>query len=266
MPVNPNKKPVVLIVHGVQTGTDKDQNQDRQVKQLINNRLGGLPLTFSTDLYRYEDINDKAIAPAKQLMKLIGKTAVGKILLSTTVDLVGDVVLNLQNGSTAQLIRDGLRQRILKYYNAGNPCYLMAHSLGSIYAFDVLNELIAEEAYFDRNNRGSWPVQGFLTIGSPIGLAMFRKGRTKINNLGEGNRLFRWFNYWDRSDPVVSGDIFGKNLTGFDIAKKYQANNPNQGWFIRDVAVDTGFHWLLSHTAYWSDAKVGDGLVDLISR
>ena len=74
MPVNPAKNRKVLVIHGVQQGADKDQHQDKQVRELINNRLGNLPVSFSTELYRYEDINDKAIAPAKALMRLIGKT------------------------------------------------------------------------------------------------------------------------------------------------------------------------------------------------
>jgi len=266
MPVNPAKNRKVLVIHGVQQGADKDQHQDRQIRNLINNRLGNLPISFSTELYRYEDINDKAIAPAKALMRLIGKTPISQKLLQTTLDIVGDVVLSLANGSVAQQIREGFKARIMKNYEKGHPCYIVAHSLGSIYAIDVINELIADPNIFDRNSRRTWPVQGLITIGSPIGLGMFRKNRKSLAHLGEGSKLLRWVNYWDRTDPVVSGSIFGSRLNRFEIAEPYMTGELNHGWHIRDVAVDTGKRWLLSHTAYWEDAKVGDGLVDLIAH
>jgi hypothetical protein len=108
MPVNPEKPRVALIVHGVQTGADKDQNQHLVIKQLIKNRLGNIQLNYKTDIYRYEDINDKTISPAKKLVKLIAKTPVGGKLIEKTMDLIGDVVLNLADNSTAAKVRAGL--------------------------------------------------------------------------------------------------------------------------------------------------------------
>lgn len=266
MSVDPGKKRKVLVIHGVQVGANKDQHQDKQIKTLIDNRLGNLPVSFSTDLYRYEDINDKAIKPAKALMKTIGRTPVSQKLSQEALDIIGDVVLSLADGSIAEQIREGFKERILKIYRSGNPCYIVAHSLGSIYAIDAINELISENSLFDRASRRTWPVQGLLTIGSPIGLNMFRNNRKKLASLGEGTKLLRWINYWDRTDPIVSGNIFGKRVNSFEIAEPYMNGRKDHGWFIRDVPVDTGKNWLLSHTAYWEDAKVGDGLVDLIAH
>ena len=266
MSVNPNKKRILLAVHGVQVGADKDQKQDKWIKSLVDNRIGSLPLKYSTDLYRYEDKNDQVIKQAKQLMKLIGKSPVGNALASLLIDMVGDVVISLADGDVAQQIREGLKQKIMTVYNAGHPCYIVAHSLGSIYAFDVINELIKDDNLFHRSSRKTWPVQGLMTFGSPIGLEMFRKGRGAVSSLGPGTKLFRWKNYWDRNDPVVSGSIFGKQISGFEIAEKYMLSSLDQGWFIKDIPVDTGKNWLPAHTAYWEDAKVGDGLVSLIAN
>jgi hypothetical protein len=266
MPVNPKKPRVALIVHGVQTGADKDQNQHRVIKELIKNRIGNIPLSYKTDIYRYEDINDKTIAPAKMLVKLIAKTPVGGKLVESSMDLVGDVVISLANDSTAARVRAGLRKKILDYYQAGNPCYLVAHSLGSIYAFDVLNELIQETDLFDREHRSSWPVQGLLTIGSPIGLGMFRKNRAALSKMGPGTKLLRWKNCWDRNDPVVSGAIFGSTINGFQIAEKYQSQDKELGWFVKDVPVNTGKLWLASHVAYWDLPEVGDILVEMMAN
>ena len=90
-----------------------------------------------------------------------------------------------------------MKERILEVYEDGNPCYVVAHSLGSIYALDVVNELIRDSNYFDRSNRKQWPVQGLVTIGSPLGLSIFK--RNKVASLGEGRNFLRWMNYWDRN-------------------------------------------------------------------
>ncbi len=266
MSVNPEKPRKVIVVHGVQIGRDKDQKQDRAIAELINNRLGNVPLKYRAEMYKYENINDAAQKKLRRLFKLIAKTPVGSVVADTTIDLIGDVVTSYLDTDTAAKIRNGLKQKILDTYIAGNPCYLVAHSLGTIYAFDVINELIREDAYFKRSSRKTWPVQGLVTMGSPIGLAMFKKqGRNRVADFGPGNKWFRWVNFWDRTDPVVSGNIFGKQLRGYEIAEKYQSASPNQGWVIRDKPVDTGKVWLMSHVAYWDNPVIGDALVEMIT-
>lgn len=267
MPVDPNKPRKVIVVHGVQLGRDKDQKQHIVIKDLIKNRLAGVPLDYSTEMHTYEDINDKAIKEVKSLLKVISKSPVSSVLTAAVLDIVADVVISLKNDSTAALIREGLKRRIIRCYEKGQPCFLVAHSLGSIYALDVINELIAgDNEFFDRDKRETWPVQGLVTLGSPIGLDMFRKDRPEVAKLGNGARMFKWLNYWDRTDPVVSGQIFGNYLKGFDIAQSYISGSSDQGWFIKDIPVDTGNRWLIAHTSYWTDSKVGDGLIDLIAN
>lgn len=267
MPVDPAKPRKVLVVHGVETGTDADLHQDRLINELIGARLGGLPLRYEVELYRYENINDRAQAKFKMLIDLIAGTPLNSVVANTVLDLVFDVVIALADSSTAATIREGLRRRIVETFELGQPCYIVAHSLGTIYAFDVIKELMKTGGYFDRASRKSWPVQGLVTMGSPIGLGMFRIGtRRRVADLGEGNKWFRWLNYWDRTDPVVSGEIFGKQLRGFKIAENYLATDPRQGWVIRDRPTDTGKVWLMAHVAYWHNPMVGDALVDLITN
>jgi len=266
MAVDPKKPRKVLVVHGVQTGTDATLEQDKAIAELIRSRLGNIPFSFDCELYRYENLNDAAQEKFQLLNKLLVQSPVGKAVSRKVIDIVGDVVISLADNSTARQIRQGLKEKILAIYNSGNPCYIVAHSLGSIYAFDVLNELIADRQYFDRSSRKTWPVQGLLTIGSPIGLAMFRvSGRDKIRNLGDGEKWLRWLNIWDHNDPVVSGNIFGKHLSTYQIAENFLTADPAQGWIIRDIAADTGKVWLIAHTAYWNSPVVGDKLVDMVT-
>jgi len=267
MSVVPGNPRTVLVVHGVQTGNNDDQQQQEQIDALIRNRLGSIPLEFQAEMFRYEDINDEAQALYSRLVSLLAATPAGSYVARQALDLVGDVVSAYLDTSTASEIRDSLREHILDIFDIGNPCYLVAHSLGSIYAFDVVNDLMRDRAFFDRQSRRSWPVQGLVTLGSPLGLEMFQSPRrAQVTSLGAGDKWFRWLNFWDRTDPVVSGKIFGAGQPGFDIVEHYQSDSPMQGWVIRDRVVDTGKVWLLAHVAYWDHPMVGDGIVDMITN
>ena len=92
MAVDPTKARKILVVHGVQTGTDEDQDQHKTIAELVKNRLGSIPLDFEAEMYRYENINDAAQKKFQRLIKLIAKTPVGGKVASNVIDLVGDVV------------------------------------------------------------------------------------------------------------------------------------------------------------------------------
>jgi len=265
MPVNPSLSRKVLVVHGVQSN-DTNLNQDVLINELIKTRIDNIPLSYACELYRYENLNVEALQKYHVLLDLLGATPLGEAVGRAALEMIADVVISLQNGATADAIRAGLRQKVLEIFAAGNPCYIVAHSLGTIYTFDVLNGLIGSGGHFDRGSRKTWPVQGLLTIGSPIGLDMFKiTGRDAIRNFGAGDKWFRWVNIWDPNDPVVSGNIFGQHLAAYKIAEKFLSGDPTQGWVIRDIATDTGKSWLMSHTAYWHSAIVGDKLVDMLA-
>lgn len=265
MPVDPSKPRVILIVHGVQTGDNEGADRREDVRDLIESRAPNLPVQFDTQMFSYEDLNDRALNKYKRLAAALVKTPIGNVLAPTLIDLAGDVVISLANGTTAAKIRARLQARIGEIYDAGHPCYVLAHSLGSIYAFDVFHSLVKDDRYFDRDSRKTWPVQGLVTIGSPIGLGMFRGRRKVVPKLGDGNKMLRWLNYWDRTDPVVSGEIFGVQLQGNSIAERYQKSDADQGWVIRDFPMDTGALWLKAHSAYWTHSVVGDGLHMMIT-
>lgn len=260
MPVDPAKPRKVLVVHGVQTDTGADQNQHLKVEAALRRRLQGVELAFQTETYSYEDINDRAQAKYKLLIDLFVTNPVGAILAKKALDLVGDVVINLQDGSAAAEIRGKLKKRILEIHGAGNPLYIVAHSLGSVYSFDVINELIAQgNDFFDRSDRRTWPVWGFLTMGSPLGLKMF--GRNKVTPFrGLEGEYLRWENFWDPLDPVVSGNIFGAPEPAQRIAELFADPEGNSGWYIDDYQTDSGKQWLMAHTAYWGLGAIADSL------
>lgn len=276
MPVDPTQPRKILVVHGVQTKTNVDVNPHKKIDGLVRDRLAGVPVDFTTEIYKYEDINDAAQSKlqaviAAFLTPLEKQVPFGSLLgkiVRNGVDLVGDVLIARRDGTTARVIRQGLIDKIVSIYNAGHPLYIVAHSLGTIYAFDAINELIRTRDFFDRSSRRTWPVQGLVTMGSPLGLSMFKRNR--VSSLGAGQKFFRWVNYWDRTDPVVSGSFYGKPHVGYRIVERFGSDDGvgrpvDQGWFIQDRVVDTGKVWLMAHTAYWTHPGVGDDLATLIT-
>lgn len=263
LPVDPALPRKILVVHGVQLSTDAQQNQHEKIAQLVSDRLHGVPVAFETEMYRYENINDAAQAELRTLLDLVATRLVARAALGAAIDMVGDVVISLAKGSTAAVIRRGLRERLEEIHTAGHPLYLVAHSLGSVYALDVINELIRRPEYFDRSTRRSWPVQGLVSFGSPLGLPLFR--RRRLRGLGPGTKFLRWINYWDRTDPIVTGSFYGKPNQRYEIVERFSAESPDSGWFVQDRVVDIGRSWLAAHFGYWEHPSIGDDLATLIT-
>ena len=270
MPVDPTKQRKILVVHGVQTGKNEDVNPHKKIQELVEARLNGVPLDFKAEIYKYENINDAALGKLNKVFDafvgpMLNKVPLGGLLGKVVrggVDLVGDVLIKVADGSTSRVIRDGLIERIEEFHDKGHPLYIVAHSLGTVYAFDAVNQLIGDSRYFKRDSRKTWPVQGLLTMGSPIGLSMFR--RSRIKHLGDGRKLFRWFNYWDPTDPVVSGSFYGKPTQAYRVAEKFDTTSPKCGWFVQDRVIDTGKLWVMAHVAYWRHPGIGDDLATMV--
>ena len=266
--VDPATQRKILVVHGVETGTNTDQRQDRDIRTIIERSLqaSGAELDFGVDLYAYEDLNDEAKQKYEALLHVLLTAIAGPPAawaVDKIVDVVGDVVISLTDDSTAHAIREGLQKRILKYFADGHPLYIVAHSLGSIYSFDVINELIrANAGRFQRSQRLNWPVWGLMTLGSPIGLKMFG-GRQTAALPGAGLARFPWLNYWDPLDPVVSGSVIGAPETAEVIAEAFQ--NIGGNWLIRDRRIDSGKQWLAAHTSYWKLPEIGDELASWLA-
>jgi hypothetical protein len=265
--VDPSKPRKVLVVHGVQTSTDEELNQHEDIDALIRARLNGIPVQFGCEMYRYENINDAAQRKLKRLITLLTRALSLQKPVSDVagfgVDLLGDVLIALNNDATAAKIRKGLREHILEIFEQGNPLYLVAHSLGTVYALDVINQLMKEDEIFRRESRKTWPVQALVTMGSPLGLSMFK--RNKVTRLGTGRHFFRWLNYWARTDPVTTGSFYGRPRQGYHIAERFHTASDRSGWFIQDRVVDVGRVWLMAHTGYWDHAPIGDDLAALIT-
>ena len=131
--------------------------------------------------------------------------------------LLNDLSYYYENDDKRAVLRDDLKQRLLSLN--GRKIMLVAHSMGSIIAYDVLTLLGQSHPGFE--------IDHFVTIGSPLGLPHV-KGKIigEFTHRGErGQRIrtpsvvkTRWVNFADRKDPVALdvhlSDDYGKNGDG----------------------------------------------------
>jgi hypothetical protein len=277
MSVDFRKDAHILAIHGVQLGEDESIKSEEQVRKLVTKSLSRshLERQFEVLGFFYEDINDQAQKFYKKIASAVSSgIPLAGPALKAVIDIAGDVVTAAKNTSTAKKIRNKLRKRILRSYKDGHQLVVVSHSLGTIYALDVINELIGKEEYFEGDDRNTWPVQGLITMGSPLGLEIETLGATlfekrKIEPGAKAEfEVFPWHNYFNRLDPIVSGRVFGaplkvKGAKG-PVEQRYGEDTKSAQWLLQGHVVTSGKQWLLAHTTYWKNPKIGDRLVDLI--
>ncbi len=131
-----------------------------------------------------------------------------------------------------EIIRERLMQ-VLEYYKK-DKIILLAHSMGSIIAFDVLNQY-----------RNKLNIDTLVTLGSPLGFPVImgkiaEELKTKSPNLKKLSTpqivKSKWFNISDIDDKVAINyrlaDDFDKNKAGvkvidFEVQNNYQVNENN---------------------------------------
>lgn len=279
MPVDLAKPPHLLVVHGVQRAKGRSVKLDRAVAKLVADALAacGISEEFRVRQYVYEQRKDRH--PTVQLGKLVslaltrGRPLAG-LALATAVDLVGDVLLSVADGSTARAVRAGLKAAILESHAAGHRVLVVAHSLGTVYALQAINELIAESPqHFTGEDRRRWATQGLVTLGSPLGLDFRLLGlhifpRIPLAPLPAASERFPWHNFFSRHDPVVTGRVFGECMicteTESPVERRYRDHTDAAGWLLNGHHVRTRTRWTTAHSAYWTAPAVGERLVGML--
>jgi hypothetical protein len=98
------------------------------------------------------------------------------------------------NADKRSELRSRLKEEVIK--NRENRIMLVAHSMGSIIAYDVLRLL--------GNQESSIKVDHFVTIGSPLGIPHVKYRITKESALVRTPSIVKkWSNLSDRRDPVA---------------------------------------------------------------
>ena len=146
------------------------------------------------------------------------------------VDEVADTVLRTRLKDLAtyyeepekrDLLRQRMKDKLAKH--AGKRIMVIAHSMGSIIAYDVLRAMGREDPQFR--------VEHFVTIGSPLGLPHVKHRIYQENDLVRTPSVVRqWTNLADRRDPVAA-DVH--------LADDYRANS--RGVRVVDDLVINGY-------------------------
>ena len=273
MTVDFNKAPRILVIHGVQT-TDKDDfRQDEYIRTTLNALLSSPdlhfdePFDFETVMFKYEDISDDASYLVQRLLASMTGNSIAGWVVEKAVDLVADVYLAISGGAVYEQVKQRLVDEIELIHGQQHPLYLVAHSLGSFYALEVINDLMRGYR-FASGDKAKWPVQGLTTIGSPLGLDLFKRDvavleRRKVGVNVTSTPRFPWKNFWDRQDPIVTGNLLGyPKATDFQWRFERQAAK-KKGWSIRSDEVNAGHTaHLLAHTAYWTNPTVAQGILN----
>ncbi|WP_230396075.1 alpha/beta fold hydrolase [Streptomyces blattellae] len=83
-----------------------------------------------------------------------------------------------------------VRERVLRGMEPGRPLVVVAHSLGTVVAFEALQ-------------RYAGPVRLLVTLGSPLATATAVLQRVRPRPARTPEPVERWLNFWDRDDIVV---------------------------------------------------------------
>lgn len=164
---------------------------------------------------------------------------------------------------------------------------IIAHSLGSVIAFDYLFHLFHPQneddfSFIPKPDPVARPEDSnldaitilpeeikllreqfrhFFTMGSPIGLFMMRKGSlwiqgepfTTLYNPVRGESR-SWYNFWDSEDVIA-----------YPLAQLFQRNPENENQTLVDIPVETGFLIFDSHNGYWDNSDVAQMIANVIA-
>lgn len=123
----------------------------------------------------------------------------------------------LEDAEFRKAARDRLREVVERH--AGSRILLVAHSMGSLIAYDVLRML-------ERNGIDLY-IEHFVTMGAPLGLSDVRlKMREEHGELTVPHGVRRWSNLVDRTDVATVGE---------DIVDSYAPNT--RGVRAKDISV-----------------------------
>ena len=77
--------------------------------------------------------------------------------------------------------------------------------------------------------------------------------------------VFKWTNFYNPLDPVVSGSVFGKPIevqgAKGPVELRYGADVDAVHWWLQGQAIRSKDLWLKAHESYYNSAKVGDEIM-----
>jgi subtilisin family serine protease len=132
--------------------------------------------------------------------------------------MLPDVYDYLFDRPARERMLDSLADRLR---GGGEPFVIVAHSLGSVIAYELLR----------RFKPGDCDVALFVTLGSPLGMQEIRDHLEEDGKLLTPACVRRWVDVYDRLDPVALGDIagnYGPNTTHRAEVRSIRVDNLDQ--------------------------------------
>jgi hypothetical protein len=176
--------------------------------------------------------------PHKKWLKAIARSVekVSPFKGAIALRALGQAHAYVRNQNVHKLVNDEVRP----LFEDNEPAILVSHSLGTIVSYALLREFV-------RNGR---PRQSplWLTLGSPLGIDVVRKGFTKPRVRPEG--VSRWVNAADPEDFVALRSALGASDFGPDVENYSDVENGPENPH--------------SISGYLSDARVAKAIIDAI--
>lgn len=164
--------------------------------------------------------------------------------ITRALDLILDLPMYLGNPK-GEKIRAVVKSTIQKA-RAVTPegIVLVGHSLGSVIAYDVLCESLAEKGEH-------FPIKAFVTMGSPLAwVTDLRIADGELPDSVIRLKSVPWVNFYDEEDPVSLKD-------GLPTSRFADVQN--------EPAICSGKKYIGAHTVYWQRDEVAKKIRALIS-
>jgi len=238
-----DKRYPVVVIHGVGSGKNKDRaGFSRQLSDSVHEvtrpvtRTGPFEQTKTAQgqapnngIYWEEALWENVNTSAEEALNALRNLSMpASWLTKDIIDVVSDVPLYLN--VTGDRIRTEVKQVIQRHPN----CVVVAHSLGSVIATDILRQAQLDD------NFASLPVSGLISLGSPLNLLRMRQPMT-------APFPFRWYNlYYPHDIIAIDEDLDPTTFPG-----------------VQNLALNRSETPVVSHTSYWYSAVVANTVYQL---
>jgi hypothetical protein len=228
---------------------DATPDEVEQIVSFDHVNYSGIGSDEETELFAaYEAETKKLYNFVYRLSKVAGLDKVRRQIITSISD-----VMVYESDFWRPIIQGMVVDKIRPYVGTGDAVSLVAHSLGSVVAFDTIHENV--------HGNAEWQAANFLptnlfTMGSPLALFTLDLDHVtgqpnhRHKGSGEGERLLEeggvWYNFLDAQDIIAYPlEILFETL-----------------FKIEDIVVQTGTNPRKAHDGYWQNDEVADVIAE----
>ena len=176
----------------------------------------------------------------QSLENLFGYDLIRRFMISSVSD-----VLLYKSEAGQNAIRERLLEKLVPYVGTPDPVTIVAHSLGSVVAFDVL--------YYHNWHtwRGLFKPANLFTLGSPIALFSLSVGSDGKQETKNNPKIAMPDPYLTQQSGVWYNFFDAQDIIGYHLESYFQNK-----YAVKDILVQTGTLPLKAHTEYWINNEI----------